>query len=123
MHGPGEVLLFWSDAAGKEKYHLCISLNGRYLYLNSPKVRTYAGDLELPCTDFPFLPATPSGKSVVSCALVLAPTAKDLAMKRVVVKGTVARDVLLKIVEFVEESEVIADDERDAILDGLGDWL
>lgn len=123
MHIPGEVVLFWSGTAGKEKYHLCISLAGRYLYLNSPKARVYEGDLVLPCTDFPFLDPTISGESIVCCSLVLAPSAENLRSRRMETKGTVGSAVLMKIVEFVESSDVIADDERDQILDGLGDWL
>lgn len=123
MHKPGEVVLFWSGSAGKEKFHLCVSLAGRYLYLNSPKARVYEGDLSLPCTDFPFLDPTPSGQSIVCCTLVLAPTPTDLKGRRMEVKGVVGADVLMKIVEFVESSDVIADEERDQILDGLGNWL
>lgn len=123
MHKPGEVVLFWSNSAGKEKYHLCISLAGRYLYLNSPKKKAYEGDLLLPCTDFPFLPVTDTGQSVVCCTLVLAPSADEMKSRRVEVKGSVGSDVLLRIIEFVESSDAIADDERDQILDGLGDWL
>lgn len=123
MHKPGDVVLFWSGDAGKEKYHLCISLAGRYLYLNSPKVRIYEGDLTLPCEDFPFLDPTPTGQSIVCCSLVLTPAATELQSRRMELKGTVGSDVLMKIIEFVESSDVLADDERDQILDGLGDWL
>lgn len=123
MHNPGDVVLFWSADAGKEKFHLCISLDRKYLFLNSPKARRYEGDLALPCADFPFLDPTPDGESIVCCTLIVAPSAAELKGRRMEVKGTVDRSVLMKIVEYVESSDVIADDERDAILDGLGNWL
>lgn len=123
MHKPGDVILFWNDGASKQKYHLCISLNGKYLFLNSPKKKQYEGDLILPCSDFPFLEPTEAGSSIVCCTLIVAPTDDELKGRKALYKGTADRAVLLKIIGFVEESDVIADDERDAILDGLGDWL
>jgi hypothetical protein len=120
MHSPGDVVLFWSDEADKEKYHLCISLNGKYLFVNSPKKRLYPGDLILPCSDFPFLDPTVDGNSIISCTLIVGQPPKN---KRAVVKGKVSSDVLLKIIAFVEDCAVIGAEDRDAILNGLGDWV
>lgn len=113
-------MLFWSNDADKEKYHLCISLNGKYLFVNSPKKRVYEGDLVLPCSDFPFLDPTPSGESIVCCTLIVGQPPKG---KRELFKGKVSPDVLSKIIAFVENCAVIADEDRDAILDGLGEWV
>lgn len=123
MHNPGDVVHFWSIDANKPKYHLCVSLGGHYLLLNTPNAITYEGNLVLPCTDFPFLNPTATGETVVCCTLVLCPTQQTLAKVKPVVKGTVTRAVLLKIVAFVEDCEALSEDDREAILDGLDGWL
>lgn len=123
MHNPGDVVHFWSIEANKPKYHLCVSLGGHYLLLNSPNSIIYEGNLALPCSDFPFLAPTPTGETVICCTLVLAPSARTLAKVKPVVKGTVSRAVLLKIVSFVEDCDALSEDDREAILAGLDGWL
>lgn len=66
MAKPGDVVGFWSDIAGKHKFHLCICPTGKFLFLNSPKARSYPGDFHVPCAEIPLEP-TPEGYSVISC--------------------------------------------------------
>ena len=40
----GDVIRFQSIEANKVKFHLCISLDGHYLFINSPKLTSYPGD-------------------------------------------------------------------------------
>lgn len=123
MFSPGEVIHFWSDEAGKRKYHLCISLNGHFLFLNSPKQRTYPGDYVVACSEFPFLPVTSTGDSVVCCSIVLRKSDVDLRRLRARSLGTVSVKLLQRLVEFIEHSNVLSEEEKEAVLDGLGGWI
>lgn len=114
---------FVSSEAGKVKYHLCVHLNGRFIFLNSPKSKAFRGDLVVPCSEIPCVPATPSGYSVISCNLVMHKTNAQLKAAKAVCLGSVSVSLLRKVLQFVEDSPVLSDEEKDQILDGLGDWL
>lgn len=123
MFKPGDVVAFYNEVAGKRKYHLCISLNGCFLFLNSPKLKMYPGDVEFDCAEFPFLPATQTGKSIVSCNTVLKFSNADLYAMKAQAVGAVKPALLRLLVAVIEESEILSDEEREAALDGLGDWI
>jgi hypothetical protein len=123
MFKPGDVVKVFSDSADKTKYHLCVSLNGCFLFLNSPKVRTYPGDCVVDCTELPFLPPTASGKSIISLSVVLRITPAQLQRARAQLVGRASLDLLKMIVGEIENSPLLSDEDRDAVLDGLGDWL
>lgn len=123
MFQPGDVIWFRSSEANKPKYHLCVSLGGHYLFLNSPKTRSYPGDFIVPCTEIPVVPATPSGNSIISCSLVLHETDADLRRLRAQKRGSISHDLLKRLITFVEQTPVLSDEDRDKVLDGLGDWI
>lgn len=120
---PGNVISFWSEEADKHKHHLCVSQDGYFLFVNSPKDRTYPGDLVLPCADFPFLDPTPSGNSIISCSLLMRRTQADLQRLQARLRGRVAVSVLQKLFDFIEDNPVLSEEEREPIMGGLGDWL
>lgn len=123
MFSPGDVIGFWSEEAGKRKYHLCISLDGHFLFVNSPKSRTFPGDFIVPCTDFPFLPPTTTNESIISCSTVLRKS--DAALNRFKAEklGTISNSLLRRLLDFIEHSTVLSDEDKEAVLDGLGDWI
>ena len=122
MFSPGDVISFHSLEAGKWKHHLCISLNGHFLFINSPKIgKAYPGDLVVPCNEIPFLKPTTTGDSIISCTLVMHKTAAQL--KGAKKQGSISVDLLRRIVKFIEHNPVLSDETRDQILDGLGEWL
>lgn len=123
MFKPGDVVGLHSEVAGKRKYHLCIHVGGGFLFLNSPKVRSYAGDLLVDCDEFPFLPATDNGKSVISCSMVLRYTARQLARGKAERLGACSKNLLMTLIREVEASEVLSDEDRDFLLDGLSDGI
>lgn len=123
MFSPGDVVLLFKGPANKPKFHLCISLNGYYLYVNSPKARSFPGDVVFPCSEFAFLDPTPSGLSIVSCNVVLPLSDRDLRAGRAVRKGTVSKAVLRAIVAEIESSTILPQEQIDQALYGLGDWL
>jgi hypothetical protein len=126
MFLPGDVISFHNmDAKGQEKgkwkHHLCISLNGHYLFINSPKDRVYPGDLVVPCSEIPCLNPTPTGESIISCTLVMRKSNADL--KGAKKQGSISVDLLRKLVKFIEHNPVLSEEIRDEILEGLGEWL
>lgn len=120
---PGEVFRLYSEIAGKPKYHLCISIAGGFLFINSPKPKTYAGDLVVDASHLPFLPPTPSGKSVISCSTIVSISERELHRRKATLLGVAPRSVLLKIFDVVSEAEFLSEEERELILGGLEDWV
>ena len=114
------MVLVRSMVAGKPKFHLCISLDGCFLFLNSYK-RDYPGDIVVPCTDFPYLDATDSGLSVICCSMILRLRPDEVAGG--IVKGRAPKSLLLKVFEEAEASEVLSDVDRETIMAGLADWI
>lgn len=122
MFSPGDVVEFWSDEAGKNKYHLCVNQDGSFLFLNSPKPKSYPADFQIPSGDIPCLVATPEGYSIVSCTHVT--KRSDVALKKLKAKklGKVESRVLIRLIAFVEKTPVLSQEDKDAIVDGLADW-
>lgn len=123
MFDPGDVVSFRSIEAGKLKHHLCISLNGHYLFINSPKTNNYPGDFVFECAKMPFIPPTASGDSIISCTLIMKKSNADLKRGRAEKKGSIPVDLLRDLMSFIENSPVITDEDREEILEGLGDWI
>jgi hypothetical protein len=119
---PGEVYRLRSGIANKPKFHLCVSVGGCFLFLNSPKPKSFVGDLEVDCAELPFLPATPSGKSVVSCSLPVLIREGELRTKAELL-GEAPRSLLLRIFEFVEDADYLSEEDRELILSGLDGWI
>lgn len=123
MFALGDVIRFASIEAGKTKYHLCISLDGNFLFINSPKSTSYPGDYLIPCSELPFLPPTPSGQSIISCTLVMKKTDSELRRCNAKKVGSVSLDVIRGLVKFVRSSPVLTDDEKDAFFEAAADWI
>jgi hypothetical protein len=122
MFSPGDVVGFWSDIAGKHKYHLCVHQDRLFLFINSPKRKPYPGDFNVPSSEIPCLPATPEGYSIISCTHLVRQT--DAELKRLKAKkyGVIYSKVLLRLIAFVEKTPVLSDEDKDAIIEGLADW-
>jgi hypothetical protein len=122
MFSPGDVVEFWNDTAGKNKYHLCVDKDGVFLFLNSPKPKSYPGDFRIPSKDIPCLTAPPEGYSVLSCTNLT--KRNTVQLKRVKAKklGSVDSKVLLRLIPFVEATPVLSQEDKDAIVNGLADW-
>jgi hypothetical protein len=119
---PGDVVGFWSDEAGKHKFHLCVCPTGKFLFLNSPKAKSYPGDFHVPCSEVPLEP-TPEGYSVVSCNDLMTISEVKLKQLKATTKGRISNVILKDLLAFVEELTILSQNEKDAIIDGLADWL
>lgn len=123
MYRPGEVVRFNNLSLGKLKYHLCISVGGHFLFINSPKPKSYLGDFVVSCQELPFLPATESGKSVISCNLVMRKDDQELRHLKATKMGKVAHGLLVELLKFVEASPVIPDETKDDIVNHLAETI
>jgi len=119
----GEVVRFHSPEVGKKKYHLCLSIDNHFIFLNSPKPRTFLGDFEIDGSKIVGVPPTPEGKSIASCSVVMQFTDAELNQMGAVVVGSVANEVLRDLLIFVENLPTIAPEVRDLIVDNLGDHV
>lgn len=123
MFRPGDVVEFYSVHAGKRKYHLCLNVDGHYLYVNSDKRRTFAGDFVIACSEMPFLPPTSNGKSNISCTIIFRMSDADLRANQAKKKGSVSVELMRRLLAFAENSTVLSEEDKRIIVDGLGDWV
>lgn len=119
----GDVVRFYSNDVGKTKYHLCLSIDNHFIFLNSPKRKSFLGDFEIDQAHIVGLPPTPEGKSIASCSVVMQFTDAELKRNGAVVVGTVANSVLRDLLIFVDNLPTIPPEVRDAIVDALGDHV
>jgi len=117
---PGDIVEFDNLIAGKRKWHLCVNADRWFLNLNSPKDRAYPGDLEVDCAALPGIPATVSGKSIISCNMVLRMPDEKLGRCRPQKVGTVSVATAQDITAHVRGLRVLSVIEKKPILDGLG---
>ncbi|MGY2988701.1 hypothetical protein [Bradyrhizobium sp. USDA 4508] len=122
MFSPGDVVEFWSDGAGKKKFHLCVHHDGSFLFLNSPKRKPFPGDFNIPSADVACLTPTPEGYSVLSCTHLTKRTSSELKRLKAKKLGQVNGKVLIRLIAFVEKTPVLSQEDKDAIVDGLADW-
>lgn len=119
----GEVVGFRSAEVGKHKFHLCVSHEGHFLFLNSPKPKSFMGDFEIEASQITGVPVHPSGKTIISCTMVMRLDARELSKVGAKRCGQVDASVLRDLFLFVEQLSTLSPETRDAILDGLGDWV
>ena len=117
----GDVIDFYSSVAVKHKFHLCLGFGGTFLFINTPKPKQFLGDLIVDCAEIPCLRPTPSGKSVISCSMVIRMTRAELAHCKAKKLGVVSPQLLRRLLKFVEASPVLSPEDKEAILDGIGD--
>ena len=114
MPSPGDVVGCWNAGANKHKFHLCVCPTGKFLFINSPKARSYPGDFHVPSPDMPLDP-TPEGYSIVSCTAVTLISDAELKRLKAVTKGRVPARVLRDLVKFVESSTILSQEDKEQI--------
>lgn len=123
MFKTGQVVRFRSDVAQKQKYHLCISMDDHFIFLNSPKNKRFIGDFEINSSDIDGLKPTPEGKSIASCSMVMQFTKQQLIDYNATCVGRVNQSVLSELLLFVEGLTTIETETKNKIIDGLGDTV
>jgi hypothetical protein len=122
MPNPGDVVGFFSAPANKHKYHVCVGQAGKYLFLNSPKATAYPGDFRVNSAHVP-LPPTPQGYSIISCTLLTTVSEAQFRRLNGRVLGRLPVQVLKDLIKFVETCGTLSEEDQNAIIDGLADWL
>jgi hypothetical protein len=122
MFSPGDVVQFWSDEAEKLKYHLCVHPDGAFLFLNSPKAKSYPGDFNIDSAEITCLTPTSEGYSVLSCTHLTKRSSSELKRLQAKKLGVIGSKVLIRLIAFVEKTPVLSQEDKDAIVDGLADW-
>jgi hypothetical protein len=124
MFDPGDIVEFKSIEAGKFKYHLCVSISGHFLFLNSPKPwRNFPSDFKISSNVLPFLKPTPEGYSIVSCSKVMKKSDHDLKKSRAKKIGQLPINILRDLIPFIENCETIELETKNTIVSELADWL
>lgn len=123
MARPGEVWGFWSEEASKRKWHVCVSLEGCFLFLNSPKLRPFPGEFTIDNADVPFLPPTENGQSIISCSIVIRMTDDELKAAGGQCYGDVDNALLRRLLPFLQTTPTLVEEDREAVTEGLLDWL
>jgi hypothetical protein len=123
MFSPGDIVGVYSHEAGKHKFHLCIGVNGHYVFVNSPKAIVRPADLYVDNSELPGLMPTATGKSIICCNLVMQKTDAELRSSGAVRKGTCEVALLRKIIKFVEACYVLSEEEKSTVVDGLAEWI
>ncbi len=123
MFAIGDVIKFRSDVVGKKKYHLCISFENHFLFINSPKNKQFVGDYTIRESDISGVPKGEHDFSVISCSMVLQYSDQDLKNMNATKVGTVKPEAIRQLLIFVEDLTTLPPDTKSAIMDGLGDWV
>lgn len=120
---PGDIVGFHSPVAGKRKWHLCVNAAGWFLHLNSPKERLRKGELEINCEELPGVPHTNSGKSIVSCTMVLRLTADRLELFGAEKEGAIGTETATAILAHIKAAGVLSPFEKGPVIEGLTAFL
>ena len=123
MFQPGDIVGFQSAEAKKHKFHLCISQTGDFVFLNTPKKKRRPADLYVSCDELPGIEPTETGESIISCSLVMQKTDVQLRSAGAKKKGQCGTATLKKIIAFVENNDVLTDDEKEAVIGSLSEWV
>jgi len=100
MFSVGDVVEIFAPQAGHKKYHVCICVNTgaahQFLYLNSDP--NFDGTIAFDCEKIPCIPASKTGKTVFTFAILPRYNDRQLklykAKKLGVLDAAVAKDVL-----------------------------
>jgi hypothetical protein len=99
--GPGDVFA-WScpPPIGKRKYHLCVSYDYDFVFLNSPKDRHYPTDFRIRAADLMFLKPTRQAFSAVSCVdIQTVGSQRSFQARKPQHLGNLGTNVLLELLE------------------------
>ena len=125
MVSVGDIVQIYCPSAGKDKYFICISeidgeIAAQFLFISSGKSGiTYQSDCVFPDTDFPCLPNSPTGKSIVSLSAFRKCNAEQLKVYKAKVLGRVSKAVAATLKAAAEVSRVLTKPEKRITLAAL----
>lgn len=126
MFAIGEIAQVYSPIAGKKKFHLCVCCANehgveRFLFINSGA--GYEGDFILDDTEIKCLPDSPTGKSVVSCSLVVRYSSEQLKKYNAKKLGDLDFEILAKLALFFNKTTVLSKEDRDPVAGSLTAYI
>ena len=103
-----------APTVGYRKYHICLGVNeqGTYLFLFLNSENGYQGDCIFPCSEFPTLPLSKTGKSVVSFSMLPRFTGEKLTSLGAKVKGQVDKAVAQTLRKHLNTVRTLANPEK-----------
>lgn len=122
---PGDIILCDAPTTttNHKKYHLCVLECGEdgtaacFLFLNSKS--GWNGDCVLQNTDFPCLPPSKTGKSVVSFSNMVRYNPRKLKIYRAEKIGTIPKKTAQKLKDFAKTVPTLNKKEHLIVLNGL----
>lgn len=99
---PGDVFHWYCEQIPKFKFHICISYDFDFLFLNTPKDVRHPSDFAIRSQQIRFLKPTPENFSAVSCVDVQTVGSVDAFVGKVPdFRGNVASDVVIDLLDHV----------------------
>lgn len=122
MFRSGDVIFVTSNQATgykqRKKYHICVcGYRGAYFFINS---RTWVGSITISHKD---LPALPNNESHIACNTVLKVSDDYMKKNGANRVGRLSQEVIRRLMEHVENCEVLNEDDKDLVIDGLSGAL
>ena len=114
---PGDVFRWYrSPPIDKEKYHLCLTFDYDFTFLNTPSDKAHRLDVEIAASDMRFLKPTPTKFSSVSCTKLqdIAEVHRFRSFRPVLV-GTLASDVLCDLLDYIARLGTTSGEEAERI--------
>lgn len=122
MCRPGDIVEIYSAQAGYPKYHLCIEPDtgneaAKFLFLNSEG--GYEDEYVIPDRLIPFLPASPTGESVVSCNVIVRINQRQRWLFNARVLGQIDKTVAAGLRVHAEQCMSLPASDRHAVVNAL----
>jgi hypothetical protein len=121
---PGDIVRFYSNIAGKEKFHICIqgpskNYAATFLFVNSRA--GFKADLVFRDGEIPGLPVSSTGKTIISCSILLRIPVRQLEQHNIKVTGKLPSAVARKLANFIKTVPTLSDSDKEIIVDALAE--
>lgn len=121
----GEIVHVFAPSVGYRKYHICLGANahGTFLFLFLNSENGYVGDCIFPCAEFPTVPVSDTGETVVSFSMLPRFTEAQLNLHGAQSFGFVAQPVAQKLRDFLDTTKTLSKPDKANVLTALDSLL
>lgn len=125
MFNVGDVVEIFAPTAGKKKYHLCVCCANdagvvQFFFINSGD--GYEADFVLADGQIGDLPESPTGKSVISCSIIVRYTPNQMTLYKAKKIGTIEAGIASDLADFISTSRALPKKDRAGIATALGEY-
>jgi hypothetical protein len=121
MFAVGDIVEIFAPQAGHKKYHLCICVGTgaalQFLYLNSDP--TFDGTFVVDCSKVSCLPASSTGKTAFSFAILPRYNEKQLKLFKAKRLGEIEKGLAGELLEFAKTVKTLNSADRKIVITGL----